>query len=109
MMSGTESDTIQINFEDLENQDNRAPTYLPVEGYIDLIAGLAILRFIDSNGIVQFQLKNMSGDSCISRSFMGTGIAMIPFSCSSDQWKLTLIFPNGEVCIGYFTITDSNL
>ena len=98
------SDTIQINFEDPGIQDNRAPAYQIVEGYVDPIAGLAILYFTSPCGTVQFQLENLNDSSFLSGSIVGTGLAMIPFSCSSGQWRLTLTLSSGDEYIGEFTI-----
>ena len=97
-------DIIQIDFEDPEGQDNRAPNYQLVEGYVDQSAGLAILRFSSPCGTVQFQLENLDDNTFISGAVAGTGIAMIPFSCTPGHWRLTLTFTSGEIYVGEFII-----
>ena len=98
------SDTIQINFEDPGAQDNRAPVYQIVEGYVDPSAGLAILYFTVPCGIVHFQLENLNDSSCVNGTIAGTGLAVIPFSCSAGHWKLILTLSGGDEYVGEFNI-----
>lgn len=97
-------DIIQIDFEDPESQDNRAPNCQLVEGYVDQVAGLAMLRFSSPCGTVQFQLENLDDNTFLSGTVAGTGIAIIPFSCTPGHWRLTLTFTSGDVYVGKFII-----
>lgn len=97
-------DIIQIDFEDPESQDNRAPNCQLVEGYVDQVAGLVMLRFSSPCGTVQFQLEKLDDNTFLSGTVAGTGIAIIPFSCTPGHWRLTLTFTSGDVYVGEFII-----
>ena len=99
-----DEDYIQIEFEDPEGRDNRGPVIIPVSGYVDQLAGWAVLSFSSPCGQVQVQLENLDDGSSVSTSVAGTGSALIPFSCSSGLWRMTLTLSGGVVYIGEFTI-----
>lgn len=98
------SETVQINFEDPEVQENRSPASLPVEGFVNPEAGVAILFFSTPSGNVQYELENLDDHAYLSGSVVGAGAALIPFSCSSGHWRLTLTFAGGNEFVGEFTI-----
>lgn len=95
---------VQISFEDPEEQENRSPGLHLVEGYVDPIAGVAVLSFPSPCGNIQFELENLDDYSYLSGSIAGTGTAMIPFSCSTGHWRLTLTLMGGDEYVGEFTI-----
>lgn len=99
------SETVQINFEDPEVQENRSPASHLVEGFVNPKAGVAILFFsTPSSGSVQYKLENLDDNTYLNGSVIGVGAAVIPFSCTAGHWRLTLTFASGNEYVGEFTI-----
>lgn len=104
-MSVMNGDVIHIVFDTPEEQENRGPAIFPVSGYVDQFAGYAVLSFSSPCGQVHVQLQNLDDGTCVSSFVIGTGSAMIPFSCSSGTWKMTVALSNGADCVGWFVLS----
>lgn len=103
-LSTMKEDVIHIVFDTPEEQENRGPATFPVSGYVDQFAGYAVLSFASPCGQVHVQLQNLDDGTCVSTSVIGTGSAMIPFSCSSGTWKMTVALSDGADYVGRFLL-----
>ena len=95
---------IHVDFDTPEGQDNRGPLSIPFSGYVDSLAGLFVVEFSAPCGTVQVRLDNLGDGSYVSSMVAGTGTAMIPFSCTSGLWRITITLITGEVYVGEFTL-----
>jgi hypothetical protein len=99
-----DGENIHIVFDTPEGRDNRGPVILPFCGSVNTLAGLVELTFASPCGNVQYQLENLDDNTCLSGSVAGTGVAVIPFSCTTGQWRIILTLVSGDVYIGEFTL-----
>lgn len=93
---------IQEN-DDLENH-TRGPVVVPISGYVDSAAGVVVLNFTQSCGIVQISFDNLSDGSYYSTAVNGSGAVVIPLALTSGAWTVTFSLPSGAGYIGEFTI-----
>lgn len=92
----------QIIFETPEENGNRSPA--TVSGYVDLSVGLAVLNFTSNLGNAQVRLENLNTGDYASDEIVANNTVIIPFSCSSGQWKVTISVSGGSIYIGHFEL-----
>ena len=92
----------------IQNDDNdnntRGPVVVPINGYVDSTAGVVVLNFIQSCGMIRVSFNNLSDGSYYSTSVNGTGAVVIPLTLTSGSWTVTFELSNGTVYNGVFTI-----
>jgi len=92
----------------IQNDDNdnntRGPVVVPINGYVDSTAGVVVLNFIQSCGMIRVSFNNLSDGSYYSTSVNGTGAVVIPLTLTSGSWTVTFELSNGTVYNGEFTI-----
>lgn len=103
-----DDDVIHIIFDESDEQDTRSSSIFPLSGFVDTAVNLVNLTFASPCGTVLFRLEKLDENSYMSGTVAGMGSVMIPFSCSADQWRITLTFSSGTVYIGEFTIYQTN-
>ena len=99
-----DKDYVQIVFSDPDTQGNRNPVELPVSGIVDPQVGILILNFGVPCGSVNVVLDNLNDGTHITSSVLGTGSAMIPFSCSTGIWAISIMTGSGSIYNGSFVL-----
>lgn len=89
--------------DDLEN-NSRGQIVAPFSGYVDSTAGVVVLSFTQSCGMVHIGFSNLSDGSYYSTSVNGSGVVVIPLALTSGSWSVIFTLPAGNVYLGEFTI-----
>ena len=83
---------------------NRAPARLPLGGYIDTLAGMAVLTFKSPCGEVDVDFQNLGTGDSLQATVDGTGTVMIPLACTPGPWTVTFTLASGAVYYGEFEL-----
>ncbi len=99
-----DSVVIVVQHDDFNPNRPRNPIEVEIEAYYNAASSAVELILNSESEVVSVTIDNVSSTENYYFEVPGMGSNLLPISSSSGYWKLTILFEDGDIYWGSFTI-----